>query len=242
MGKDKYKRFLENKTFTLLHQPAFEEVFDKDFQLKGRWHSKFFSNENPIVLELGCGKGEYAVELARMFPEKNFIGVDIKGARMWRGAKTATEEGLKNVAFVRTRIEFIRSVFGKDEVSEIWITFPDPQMKSNRRKKRLTAAGFLNSYRTFLRPEGVVHLKTDSQFLHEFTKCIIADNGLKQLSACNDIYGLGAADEVLSIKTAYEKEFLSQGLPITYICFCIDGEKPIEDPKSFEPDLFRASV
>ena len=242
MGKDKYKRFLENKTFTLLHQPTFEEVFDKDFHLKGQWHSNFFRNSNPIVLELGCGKGEYTVALSRMFPDKNFIGIDIKGARMWRGAKTATEEGLKNVAFVRTRIEFIRSLFGKDEVSEIWITFPDPQIKSNRRKKRLTAAGFLNSYRMFLCPNGLVHLKTDSQFLHEFTKCIVADNGLTSLFGCNDIYGGGVANEVLSIKTAYEKEFLSKGLPITYMKFCIDGEKPIEDPKSFEPDLFRAGV
>lgn len=238
MGKDKHKRFLENEQFALLHQPTFDEVFSKDYHLKGQWHSQFFHNSNPIVLELGCGKGEYTVALARMFPEKNFIGIDIKGARMWRGAKTATEEQLPNVAFVRTRIEFIRSIFGKDEVSEIWITFPDPQMKSNRRKKRLTAAGFLNSYRTFLQPTGVVHLKTDSQFLHEFTKCIISENGLNQLVACNDIYGTGFADELLSIKTAYEKEFLSQGLPITYLKFNIHGSEPVKDPESFDPDLF----
>lgn len=238
MGKDKHKRFLENKTFTLLHQPTFEEVFDKDFHLKGQWHDKFFHNTNPIVLELGCGKGEYTVALARMFPDKNFIGIDIKGARMWRGAKAATEELLPNVAFVRTRIEFIRSIFGKSEVSEIWITFPDPQIKSNRRKKRLTAAGFLNSYRTFLQPSGTVHLKTDSQFLHEFTKCIIAENGFTQMECCNDIYGTGYANEQLSIKTAYEKEFLSQGLSITYLKFNIDGTEPVKDPESFDPDIF----
>lgn len=238
MGKDKHKRFLENQQFTLLHQPTFEEVFNKDYRLKGQWHNAFFRNSNPIVLELGCGKGEYTVALARMFPDKNFIGVDIKGARMWRGAKTATEEQLPNVAFVRTRIEFIRSIFGENEVSEVWITFPDPQMKSNRRKKRLTAAGFLNSYRTFLQPDGVVHLKTDSQFLHEFTKCIVAENGLKLLAANNDIYGTGFADELLSIKTAYEKEFLSQGLPITYLKFNINGAGPVKDPELFDPDFF----
>ncbi len=237
MGKDKHKRFLENQQFTLLHQPTFEEVFNKDYHLKGQWHDKFFRNTNPIVLELGCGKGEYTVALARMFPEKNFIGIDIKGARMWRGAKTATQEQLPNVAFVRTRIEFIRSIFGENEVSEIWITFPDPQMKSNRRKKRLTAAGFLNNYRTFLQPDGIVHLKTDSQFLHEFTKCIIAENKLNQIVANKDIYGTGFADELLSIKTAYEKEFLSQGLPITYLKFNINGTEPIKDPESFDPDL-----
>ncbi len=225
-----------------MHQPAFEETFNKDFHLKGNWHKNFFHNENPIVLELGCGKGEYTVALARMFPEKNFIGIDVKGARMWRGAKTATEEQLPNVAFLRTRIEFITSMFGKDEVSEIWITFPDPQMKNNRRKKRLTAAGFLNSYRKFLRADGIVHLKTDSLFLHEFTKCIIADNGLKLNCACNDIYGTAFADELLSIKTAYEKSFLSQGMAITYLKFNIDGPKPIEDPESFDPELFRTGV
>lgn len=238
MGKDKHKRFLENQQFTLLHQPVFDEIFNKDFYLKGEWHSQFFKNSNPIVLELGCGKGEYTVALARMFPNKNFIGIDIKGARMWRGAKAATEEQLPNVAFIRTRIEFIRSFFGENEVSELWITFPDPQMKSNRRKKRLTAAGFLNSYRTFLQPDGMVHLKTDSQFLHEFTKSIIAENKLNQLIANNDIYGTGVADALLSIKTAYEKEFLSQGLPITYLKFNINGTEPIKDPESFDPHLF----
>ncbi|MDR0659847.1 MAG: tRNA (guanosine(46)-N7)-methyltransferase TrmB [Prevotellaceae bacterium] len=242
MGKDKYKRFLENQTFTLLHQPAFEEVFNKDFHLKGHWHSRFFNNANPIVLELGCGKGEYTVAMARMFPDKNFIGIDIKGARMWRGAKTATEEQLPNVAFVRTRIEFIRSIFGENEISEIWITFPDPQMKSNRRKKRLTAAGFLNNYRTFLQPNGIVHLKTDSQFLHEFTKRIIAENKFIRLECCNDIYGTSYANELLSIKTAYEKEFLSQGLPITYLKFNIHGTESVKDPESFDPDIFRTSL
>lgn len=221
-----------------MHQPTFEDVFNKDFCLKGQWHQQFFRNNNPIVLELGCGRGEYTVALARMFPNKNFIGVDVKGARMWRGAKTATEEQLKNVAFVRTRIEFIRSIFGQNEVSELWITFPDPQIKSNRRKKRLTAAGFLNSYRTFLKPDGVVHLKTDSQFLHEFTKCIISENGLETHASCNDIYGTGFADDVLSVKTAYENDFLSKGLSITYLKFGINGAKPIEDPQSFDPELF----
>lgn len=238
MGKDKLRRFAENETFALLHQPVFEDIFSKDFYLKGRWHQDFFKNSNPIVLELGCGRGEYTVALAKMFPNKNFIGIDVKGARLWRGAKTATEEQLLNVSFVRTRIEFIRSLFGANEVSELWITFPDPQLRSNRRKKRLTAAGFLNAYRSFLKPSGVLHLKTDSQFLHEFTKYIIKENGLELQQACNDIYGTGMADELLSIKTAYEKEFLAKGMPITYLKFLIDGAAAIKDPETFDPELF----
>ncbi len=224
MGKDKARRFAENLTFRNMIQPAFEEIFHKDHPLKGRWGKDFFGNDNPIVLELGCGRGEYTVALAREHSECNFIGVDIKGARMWRGAKTATEENLLNAAFLRTRIEFINSFFDKDEVSEIWITFPDPQLKEARAKKRLTSPIFLAYYAQFLVPQGCIHLKTDSQALHEYTVEVVRQNALPCPVCCNDIYGTGLADPTLSIKTAYEKMFLAEGMPITYMRFSLDGK------------------
>ncbi|WP_298063599.1 tRNA (guanosine(46)-N7)-methyltransferase TrmB [uncultured Rikenella sp.] len=219
MGKNKLKKFSENLTFRCMIQPDFDEVFGKDHPLKGNWRKDFFGNDNPIVLELGCGRGEYTVGLAAAHPEVNYIGVDIKGARMWRGAKTATEQGMGNVAFLRTRIEFIGSFFAPDEVDQIWITFPDPQMNKRRVNKRLTAPGFLERYAQFLKPEGIIHLKTDSGHLHEYTRAVLAANGITPTVCCNDIYGRrGLADEaVLSIKTAYETRFLAEGLPITYL-------------------------
>ena len=168
MGKDKLKKFAENKTFRCLVQPEFDEIFGKDHPLKGRWHADFFRNDRPIVLELGCGKGEYTVALAADDPARNYIGVDIKGARMWRGAKTATEQGMDNVGFLRTRIEFITSFFAPGEVSELWITFPDPQLKTRRAKKRLTAPPFLACYAQLLAPGGWINLKTDSQHLYRY--------------------------------------------------------------------------
>lgn len=219
MGKDKFKRFEENKSFTCLYQPDFKEVFGEDYIMKGRWNSHHFKNENPIVLELGCGRGEYTVALAKRYCNKNFIGVDIKGARMWRGAKSATEEKIENAAFLRTRIEFSNSCFSKDEVSEIWITFPDPQIK--RENKRLTSPVFLERYRGFLKERGIIHLKTDSAFLHEYTLDVIKQNRLELIEANNDIYGTGRADELLSIQTRYESLFLSQGVKITYLSFII---------------------
>ena len=235
MGKDKIRRFEENLTFPCMVQPAFEEVFRKDHKLKGRWNEDFFHNSNPIVLELGCGRGEYAVELARRFPDKNFIGVDIKGARMWRGAKSATEEGLKNIAFLRTRIEFIDSFFGPGEVGEIWITFPDPQLRKNRVKKRLTSPGFLALYSKFLTPGGEIHLKTDSLHLHLYTMAVTEANSLPVKASCRDIYGSGFADDLLSIKTTYEARFLGEGLPITYMRFGLDGLRDFAAP-DFGPD------
>lgn len=217
MGKDKLRRFAENETFGLLYQPTFEEVFRKDYKLKGKWHEEVFGNNKPIVLELGCGRGEYTVNLAKEFPEKNFIGVDIKGARLWRGAKTAHTGQMNNVAFLRTRIEFIDSVFGKDEVSEIWITFPDPQI--NRENKRLTNPLFIEKYNLFLSKGGVIHLKTDSLFLHEYTVEMANNEGFTILEAEKDIYGSGRADKILSIKTHYETQYLQKGLPITYMKF-----------------------
>ena len=231
MGKDKIRRFAENETFACLVQPAFDEVFHKDYKLKGRWRNDFFKNENPLCLELGCGRGEYTVALGQRNPETNYIGIDIKGARMWRGAKTATEYHIANVGFLRTRIEFITSFFAPGEVDEIWITFPDPQLKKGREKKRLTAPGFLSMYAQFLKPDGVIHLKTDSQRLHEYTKSVVALNNLP-VEECNaDIYGTGLADETLSVKTAYESRYLAEGLPITYIRFRLDGKSEFTAPE-----------
>lgn len=223
MGKDKIRRFSENLTFKCMVQPAFEEVFGVEHPMKGKWH-EFFGNNNPIVLELGCGRGEYTVALAERNPDKNFIGVDIKGARMWRGAKTVTEKGITNAGFLRTRIEFISSLFAEGEVSEIWITFPDPQMPKQRAKHRLTGSLFLARYAKILAEGGMINLKTDSQFLHEYTKMVIAQNELPVEVANNDIYGTGYADETLSVKTAYEAKFLAQGMPITYLRFALGGK------------------
>lgn len=225
MGKDKLRRFAENLTFERLIQPSFEDIFHKDHPLKGRWHSDFFHNENPIVLELGCGKGEYTVALAERNPQCNYIGVDIKGARMWRGAKTATDNEMPNVGFVRTRIEFIDSFFAEGEVEEIWITFPDPQLKTRRAKKRLTSPLFLERYARMLSAGGAVNLKTDSQHLYNYTQAVIGHYGLPCEVSNNDIYGTGYADEVLSVKTAYEKMFLERGLPITYTRFSLGGRR-----------------
>jgi len=235
MGKDTLQRFKENETFTLLHQPPFETIFRRDFHLKGSWHKDFFHNTNPIVLELGCGKGEYTVALARQYPGKNFIGIDIKGARLWRGAKTATMEQMPNAAFIRTRIDCIESFFAAGEVSEIWITFPDPQPKNVR--KRLTSTLFLSRYRHFLQAGGLLHLKTDSQLLHEYTKASILHNRLELLEANADIYGSERTDELLSIKTHYEQLFLKQGLPITYLRFRIDGDRRLSEPEATSYEL-----
>lgn len=228
MGKDKIKRFRENESFDCLYQPDFEEVFRVPYYMKGKWNSHHFKNNNPVVLELGCGRGEYTVELSQKYPHINFIGVDIKGARMWRGAKTVTEQKITNAAFVRSRIEFIESVFGDGEVSEIWITFPDPQMK--RENRRLTSSLFLERYRKFLKNGGVVHLKTDSPFLHNYTLQLVRQNGLELVEANDDIYGTGRADDLLSIKTRYEKEFLSKGIKITYLSFKLKHESVLSEP------------
>ena len=187
MGKDKLRKFKENETFRCLIQPATSEVLNCDHPRKGNWGRDFFGNDKPIVVELGCGKGDYTVDLAERNPSCNYIGVDIKGARLWKGAKYATEHGLDNVGFLRTRIEFIESIFAPGEISEIWITFADPQI--GREKKRLTAPLFMNRYRNFLKPGGIVHLKTDSRYLHEYSRAMAEQNGLKILASATDIYG-----------------------------------------------------
>lgn len=223
MGKDKLRKFRENETFACFVQPEFDSVFGVDHPLKGHWRSDFFHNDHPIVLELGCGKGEYTVALAERDPSRNYIGIDIKGARMWRGAKTATERGMTNVGFLRTRIEFINALFAEGEVDEIWITFPDPQLKTNRAKKRLTSPLFFARYAQLLHPEGRINLKTDSKHLYAYTSAVAAHYALPVEVANEDIYGTGFADETLSVKTAYESRFLEMGLPITYLRFGLAG-------------------
>ena len=221
-SKNKLKRFKENETFTNVFQPTREEVVGDQFPLKGKWSADFFKNDNPIVLELGCGKGEYSVGLAERFPEKNFIGIDIKGARFWRGAKTAVESGMNNVAFVRTQIELINHIFAENEVSEIWITFPDPQIKYKRTKHRMTNAEFLERYKKILKPSGLMHLKTDSEFMHGYTLGLLHGLGHEVIYANHNIYkNEGAPAEVTGIQTFYESQYLEVNKPITYIKFRI---------------------
>ncbi len=232
MAKKKLARFAEMLQFDNVVQAGIEEAFNRKHPLSGRWASGFFGSHRPVVIELGCGKGEYTVGLAEMFPCRNFIGIDIKGARLWKGAKHASDNKMPNVGFLRTRIEFIASFFDRDEVDEIWITFPDPQPRKAR--KRLTCPGFLNRYRSFLKPGGPVHLKTDSRELYEYTLSVIEANRLEILEQTADLYGSDAAGEVLSIKTFYEQQFLDQGKPISYLKFRIDAPGEITGPDEAE--------
>jgi tRNA (guanine-N7-)-methyltransferase len=227
MTKKKLQRFAEMESFSNVVQPEFEEVFGKDHILKGKWNQDRFVNNHPVVLELGCGKGEYTVGLARKFQEKNFIGVDIKGARIWRGARTALTEKLSNVLFLRTHIEQITSFFGQGEVEEIWLTFPDPQLKKKR--KRLTSARFLNNYKRFLVNNGLVHLKTDSTELYKYTLNLVHGNNLSIRHQTSDLYNSGLCNDILDIKTFYEQQFLNQGMKINYLCFELPHEKTIEE-------------
>lgn len=189
-----------------------------------------FHNSNPIVLELGCGKGEYTVALAQSVADKNFIGIDIKGARIWSGATQVARQGISNAAFIRTEIENIQNFFAPGEVEEIWITFPDPQMQKNR--KRLTSTRFLDLYSYFLKPGGIIHLKTDSPFLYEYTKRLVELNGLEVIENTDDLYGSGMADPVKSIKTFYESQWLSRGKKIKLLSFRLDPQKTLIEPAS----------
>jgi tRNA (guanine-N7-)-methyltransferase len=221
-SKNKLRRFKENETFANVFQPTREELVSSNFNLKGSWRKEVFKNDNPIVLELGCGKGEYAVALAKKYPDKNFIGVDIKGARFWRGAKTALEESIPNVVFLRTQIELIDHAFAANEVDEIWITFPDPQIKYKRTKHRMTNLEFLKRYKQILKPEGILHLKTDSEFMHGYTLGLLHGAGHEVLYANHNVYKQeGSPEEVTSIQTFYESQYLEQNKPITYIRFKI---------------------
>ena len=272
MGHGKLKKFAENETFRCLLQPSASEVLAKeagsrelrlrDHAIKGQWGAQMFGNDHPIVLELGCGKGDYTIALALRHPEINYIGVDIKGARLWKGAKYATEQALPNVAFLRTRIEFSEAFFGPSEVSEIWLTFSDPQLRGSE-NARLSSPLFLERYRKFLRPGGVVHLKTDSRYLYEYTSAVVAVNGLCVIASGTDIYhdGIGipgqAGNDVMpgpdraslpaladlpavtQVQTFYERMFLEMGLPITYLAFCIDHIGPYAFPgEAFDHDYW----
>ena len=239
MGKNKLSKFADMRTYDHVFEPGIKYQDDTIFEKRGCWNSSFFLNDNPIVLELGCGKGEYTVGLARMFPDKNFIGIDIKGARMWTGAAQAKEEGLKNVAFLRTSIELIDRFFAPSEVSEIWITFPDPQMK--KVTKRLTSTGFMQRYRSILKPDGIVHLKTDSNFLFTYTEAMVGLNRLPVQIATRDLYNSGLANEILSIHTYYEEQWLERGIPIKYIRFNLPQEGALVEPEiEIELDSYRS--
>ncbi|HET8752925.1 MAG TPA: tRNA (guanosine(46)-N7)-methyltransferase TrmB [Salinimicrobium sp.] len=219
-SKNKLKRFRENETFGNVLQPSRVELLENQFPLKGNWRKDFFKNENPLVLELGCGKGEYSIALAKEFPQKNFLGIDIKGARFWRGAKTALEEKIENVGFIRTQIELVDKVFEENEVDEIWITFPDPQIKYKRTKHRMTNPEFLQKYKKILKPEGTINLKTDSEFMHGYTLGLLQGQGHEILQANHDVYkNVYSPKEVVGIQTFYEKQYLERGKSITYIQF-----------------------
>ncbi len=263
MGHDKLRKFAENETFSCLLQPEASSVLDKfeagnslrlkDHPIKGHWNERMFKADQPIVLELGCGKGEYTIDLSRREPSLNYIGVDIKGARLWKGAKFATENNLPNVAFLRTRIEFIDAFFAPEEVSEIWLTFSDPQMKSEN--CRLTSPLFLERYRKFLKKGGIVHLKTDSRFLYEYSRAVAEQNDMNILACTNDLYGTGrqdladcalrsvagesAVDALFEVQTFYEKMFSAQGYKITYLSFVIDHVGPYIHP-DFDSDYWRS--
>ncbi|MEM6514554.1 MAG: tRNA (guanosine(46)-N7)-methyltransferase TrmB [Bacteroidota bacterium] len=221
-SKNKLKRFKENETFENVFQPSRSDLVDSDYDLRGKWCHTIFKNNSPLILELGCGRGEYTVNLAKRFPHKNFIGIDIKGARFWRGAKTAIENQMKNVAFLRTQIELIDKAFAKHEVDEIWITFPDPQIKYKRTKHRMTNSTFLKRYKTILKPEGVVNLKTDSEFMHGYTLGLLHGEGHEVLYANHNVYHQeGSPAEVTEIQTYYESLYLEKDKAITYIKFKI---------------------
>lgn len=276
MGHDKLRKFAENETFSCLLQPDSSKILDKssgsagglrlkDDPIKGHWNERMFAAVQPVILELGCGKGEYTIDLSRREPSFNCIGVDIKGARLWKGAKFAAENNLPNVAFLRTRIEFIEAFFAPGEVSEIWLTFSDPQMKSEN--SRLTSPLFLERYRNILRPGGIIHLKTDSRFLYEYSKAIAACNSLRVLASADDLYGSGrqsvmnslsscqegisdalcpvfslssSADALFEVQTFYEKMFLSQGIKITYLSFVIDHKGSFVYPTDFDSKYWRS--
>jgi tRNA (guanine-N7-)-methyltransferase len=229
VGKNKLARWAEMKSFSNVIEPSTEEAYSTDHPLKGNWKKDIFKNDNPVILELGCGKGEYTVRLASKFHGNNYIGIDIKGARMWRGSKTAHENQIHNSAFLRTRIEFINSFFSIDEVEEIWITFPDPHPKRRNSAKRLTSPFFLNSYRSFLKDKGIVHLKTDNRDLYDYTYDVIKHNDLEIIASTNDLYSGSLQNEIHSIRTHYENIFLKEGKKICYLAFCLEKNKVVKD-------------
>ena len=240
MGKNKLAKFADMEKFPNVFQvPSHLLREGTQFEMRGKWNEQFFKNNNPIVLELGCGKGEYTVGLGELYPEKNFIGVDIKGARLWTGAKSSNEKGMANVAFIRTDIEMIHHFFAENEVSEIWLTFPDPQMK--KATKRLTATNFMRSYQQFVKPEGKIHLKTDSNFMFTYTCEMVNINKYPVVFSTDDLYASGLNDSILSIKTFYEQQWLSRGLTIKYIQFLLEKRDTFIEPETeIEHDSYRS--
>ena len=239
MSKGKLAKFADMAEYPHVFEYPFSVMENVPFEMKGHWHRDFFKNDNPIVLELGCGRGEYTVGLGRLFPDKNFIGVDIKGARMWSGATESLNEGMTNVAFLRTNIEIIDRFFAPGEVSEIWLTFSDPQMK--KATKRLTSTYFMNRYRRFLVDSGLIHLKTDSNFMFTYTKYMVEHNQLHVEFCTDDLYHSGLVDDILSIRTYYEQQWLDRGLNIKYLKFRLPQEGALEEPDvEIELDDYRS--
>lgn len=219
MAKNKLRCFAENKTFEHFFQPSYDELMT-GFPLKGRWHADIFGNDNPIIIELGCGKGEYTVSLASNYPNTNFIGLDKKGARLWRGGKTSHENQMSNVAFIRTQIELIEHLFSPGEVSEIWITFPEPQPRISKIKKRFTSPQFIERYRKIMKPEGIIHLKTDSDLFYDYTLEVIREDAHELIYSNNDLYNNPddpRIKDVIAVQTFYEKRWLAEGCKIKYL-------------------------
>ncbi len=239
MGKGKLSKFADMASYPHVFEYPYSVAENVPFSMKGKWKSDFFRNDNPIVLELGCGRGEYTVGLAEKFPDKNFIGVDIKGARMWSGATEALQKEMKNVAFLRTNIEIIDRFFDTNEIDEIWLTFSDPQMK--KATKRLTSTYFMERYRHFLVPDGLIHLKTDSPFMFTYTHHMIAENAFPVELETEDLYQSGLANDILSIRTYYEQQWIDRGLSIKYIKFRLPQTGSLREPDvEIELDEYRS--
>lgn len=239
--KNKLAKFAELEEFPNVFQPKHAELFKTDYRLKGKWKQEVFRNDGPIIIEIGCGKGEYTVGLGELFPEKNFIGLDIKGARLWKGAKTAHEARMPNVAFLRMHAEMLESAFAPGEISEVWLTFPDPQMKKVR--KRLTGTRFLSLYRKIVAPDALIHLKTDSPFLYAYTSELIKTNRLPVSVSTEDLYGSGIDDRILGIRTFYEEQWLSRGKRIKYIRFSLGDNPSLNEPETdIEKDGYRSEI
>jgi len=239
MSKNKLQKFAEMEAFPHVFQHTFADLLQKPFEMRGKWREAFFKNNNPIVLELGCGKGEYTVALGKLYPDKNFIGIDIKGARIWTGARQSQEAKMTNVAFLRTNIEMINRFFAGNEVDEIWLTFPDPQMKKLR--KRLTATNFMRLYQQILKPNGIIHLKTDSRFMFSYTEEMLKINNFNVLFCNDDLYHSGLNDNILSIQTFYERQWLDRGLTIKYLKFELPQKTGLIEPDiEIEHDSYRS--
>ncbi len=239
MGKNKLQKFDDMSNYPHVFQYPFSTLQEIGFGLKGKWNAEFFKNDNPIVLELGCGKGEYTVGLGKLYPGKNFIGIDIKGARMWTGATQSLQEEMQNVAFLRTHIELINHFFAPGEVSEIWLTFPDPQMK--KVNKRMTSTRFMKLYREILKDTGLIHLKTDSNFMYTYTCEMVKANDFPVAETTDDLYHSSVDDPILSIQTHYEQQWLERGLAIKYIRFnLVPKDEYIEPDVEIEPDSYRS--